>query len=125
MTTQDSSPAVITDCTFYASKPIHSGSRMAGTGGIKTCSGGPVASTSEVDLELYNEFSNRWMTIGTARQPQCAPPLRSSTAAQDCVHHPGDPTAACRITTYGTMVSKGGSHGSGMANSPVLYVSCV
>ncbi|WBO69730.1 hypothetical protein [Streptomyces camelliae] len=98
---------------------------MTGTGGIKTCSGGPVACTSEVDLELYNDFSNQWMTIGTARQSKCAPPLRSSTAAATCEHHSGDPTHAFRTTTYGTLVSSGGSAGGGTANSPVLYLACV
>uniref|UniRef100_UPI003F494C28 hypothetical protein n=1 Tax=Streptomyces achromogenes TaxID=67255 RepID=UPI003F494C28 len=98
---------------------------MTGTGGIKTCSGGPVACTSEADLEVYNDFSNMWMTTGTSRQSQCAPPLRSSTAAATCVHHSGDPTHAFRTTTVGTLVSAGGSHGSGTANSPVLYVACV
>ncbi|MCX5096300.1 hypothetical protein OOK36_47610 [Streptomyces sp. NBC_00365] len=28
-------------------------------------------------------------------------------------------------TTYGTLVSSGGSAGSGTANSPVLYLACV
>lgn len=109
---------------FYASKPNHSGSRMTGTGGISTCSGGPVACTSEVDLEYYNDFSNMWYTTGTARQTKCAPPLRSSTAAATCVNHPGDPRRAFRTTTYGTLVSSGGSTGSGTAHSDILYVRC-
>jgi hypothetical protein len=121
---QDASPEAVTECDFYASKPNHSGSRMTGTGGIKTCSGGPVACTSEVDLEFYNAFSSRWMTAGTARQTKCAPPLRSSTAAATCVNHPDDPKVAWRTTTIGTLVSSGGSAGSGVANSPVLYVPC-
>ncbi|MFD9285174.1 hypothetical protein ACFWD7_49620 [Streptomyces mirabilis] len=125
VTTQDASPQATTSCDFYASKPIHSGSRMTGTGGIKTCSGGPVACTSEVDLELYNDFSNQWMTTGTAHQSKCAPPLRSSTAAATCEHHSGDPTHAFRTTAYGTLVSSGSSAGSGTANSPVLYLACV
>lgn len=77
VTVQDASPEAVTECNFYASKPNHSGSRMTGTGGIKTCSGGPVACTSEVDLEFYNDFSNMWYTAGTAHQSKCAPPLRS------------------------------------------------
>jgi len=124
VTAHDSSPEAVTECDFYASKPNHSGSKMTGTGGIKTCSGGPVACTSEVDLEYYNDFSNMWYTAGTRRQTQCAPPLRSSTAPADCVNHPGDPNVAWRTSTYGTMVSSGGSAGSGTANSPVLYVPC-
>jgi hypothetical protein len=97
---------------------------MTGTGGIKTCSGGPVACTSEVDLEFYNDFSNLWMTAGTARQSKCAPPLRSSTAAATCVNRPGDPKVAWRTSAVGTLVSSGGSHGSGTAHSDVLYVPC-
>ncbi|MET8138282.1 hypothetical protein ABZV24_41460 [Streptomyces sp. NPDC005251] len=120
----DGAPAAVTECDFYASKPNHSGSRMTGTGGIKTCSGGPVACTSEVDLEFYNDFSSRWMTAGTARQSKCAPPLRSSTTATTCVNRPGDPNVAWRTSTVGTLVSAGGSHGTGTANSPVLYVPC-
>jgi hypothetical protein len=124
VTTQDAFPADA-DCYFYAFKPNHSGSRMTGTGGIKSCDGGPVACTSEVDLEYYDNFSSMWYTAGTARQSLCAPPLRSSTAAATCVSHPGDPNVAWRSTTYGTLVSSGGSAGSGTANSPGLYVPCV
>ncbi len=109
---------------FYASKPNHSGSRMTGTGGIKTCSGGPVACTSEADLEYYNEFSSMWYTAGTSRQTKCAPPLWSSTAASTCENRPGDPNVAWRTTTVGTLVSSGGSAGSGTVHSPVLYVPC-
>nr|ANO42848.1 hypothetical protein A8713_037030 [Streptomyces sp. SAT1] len=98
---------------------------MTGTGGIKTCSGGPVACASQVDLEYYNEFSSRWMTTGTKSQAQCAPPLRSSTAAANCIHHSDDDTLPYRTTTYGTFVSAGGGHASGVANSPVLYLACV
>ncbi len=57
MTAQDTSGAAAT-CLAYASKPNHSGSRMTGTGGLSSCSGGPVACTSEADLEYYNNFSN-------------------------------------------------------------------
>ncbi|GGM06406.1 hypothetical protein GCM10010129_57780 [Streptomyces fumigatiscleroticus] len=125
VTVPGESPEAVTSCDFYASKPNHSGSRMTGTGGIKTCSGGPVACTSEVDLEFYNEYSRMWMTAGTARQSLCAPPLRSSTAAATCVNHPGDPNVAWRTTTVGTLVSKGGSVGGATPISPVLYVPCV
>ncbi|MEV7713138.1 hypothetical protein [Streptomyces sp. NPDC088270] len=123
--TEDASPDATTSCDFYASKPIHSANRMTGTGGISTCSGGPVACTSEVDLELYNNFSNQWMTTGTAHQSKCAPPLRSSTAAANCVHHADDPNYAFRTSTLGTLVSSSGQAGSGTAYSPVLYVPCV
>ncbi|MFK0261419.1 hypothetical protein ACIQU1_08820 [Streptomyces angustmyceticus] len=123
MTTQDSD-AHITTCDFYGSKPNHSGTRMTGTGGISTCTGGPVACTSEVDLQFYNNFSHQWMTAGTKRQSKCAPPLRSSTAAATCVNHPGDPKVAWRTSTVGTLVSSRGTHGSGTANGPVLYVPC-
>lgn len=58
MTAQDTSPEAVSECDFCASKPNHSGSRMTGTGGIRTCSGGPVACTSEVDLGCYDDFSN-------------------------------------------------------------------
>ncbi|WP_405467598.1 hypothetical protein [Streptomyces canus] len=125
VTTQKPGSEADTECTFYASKPNHSGSRMTGTGGIKTCSGGPVACTSEADFEVYNDFSRMWMTIGTSRQTKCAPPLRSSTAAATCVNHPGDPNRAFRTTTVGTLVSAGGSAGSGTAHSNVLCVPCV
>lgn len=123
VTTQDASPAD-TDCYFYAWKPSHSSSRMTGTGGIESCSGGPVACTSEVDLEYYDDFSSMWLTAGTARQSLCAPPLRSSTASASCVNRPGDPNRARRTTTYGTLVSSGGSAGGGTVNSLVLYVPC-
>ncbi|MFJ2847731.1 hypothetical protein ACIPD2_39900 [Streptomyces griseofuscus] len=43
-------------CTFNALRPNHSGSRMTGTGGIKTCVGAPAACNSESDLEFYNNF---------------------------------------------------------------------
>ncbi|WP_189957567.1 hypothetical protein [Streptomyces alanosinicus] len=119
------SPEATVSCDFYASKPNHSGSRMTGTGGIRTCSGGPVACTSEVDLEFYNNFSSMWMTAGTARQSKCAPPLRSSTAGSNCVHHPGDPNVAWRTTTIGTFVAPNGASAGGTGNSPVLYVPCV
>lgn len=124
VTTLDASPAVDTSCTFNALKPNHSGSKMTGTGGIKTCSGGPVACTSESDLEFYNDFSNMWLTAATSRQTKCAPPLRSSTASATCVNHPGDPNVAWRTTTVGTLVSSSGAAGGGTANSPVLYVPC-
>lgn len=123
VTTPDSTTTAITECDFYASKPNHSGSRMTGTGGIKTCSGGPVACTSEADLEFCNDFSDLWMTAGTSRQTKCAPQLRSSTAAAT-ENRPGDPNVAWRTTTVGTLVSSGGSHGSGTVHSPVLYVPC-
>ncbi|MFE8946901.1 hypothetical protein [Streptomyces sp. NPDC007856] len=84
-----------------------------------------MACTSEVDLQLFNDCSNQWTTIGTARQSKCAPPLRSSTAGASCEHHSGDPTHAFRTTTYGTLVGSGGSASSGSAHSPVLYLACV
>ncbi|MFF5435424.1 hypothetical protein ACFY5K_36200 [Streptomyces griseofuscus] len=111
-------------CTFNALRPNHSGSRMTGTGGIKTCVGAPAACNSESDLEFYNDFSRMWMTAATSRQSQCAPPLRSSTAAATCVNHPGDPSVGWRTMTIGTLVSSGGQVGSGDAESPVLFVSC-
>lgn len=84
-----------------------------------------MACTSEVDLQLDNDCSNHWTTMGTARQSKCAPPLRSSTAAATGEHHCGDPTHAFRTTTYGTLVGSGGSAGSGSAQGPVLYLACV
>ncbi|MEU6387583.1 hypothetical protein ABZ847_28950 [Streptomyces bauhiniae] len=111
-------------CTFNALKPSHSGSRMTGTGGIKTCSGGPVACTSETDLEFYNDFSRMWMTAATSRQSRCAPPLRSTTAAATCVNHPGDPNLGWRTVTIGTLVKSDGQVGHGKADGTVLYVPC-
>ncbi|GAA3774573.1 hypothetical protein GCM10022403_006840 [Streptomyces coacervatus] len=124
VTAQDVSPETVVECDFYASKPIHSGDRMTGTGGIATCSGGPAACTSEVDLEVYNDFSNRWMTTATKSQHKCAPPLRSATAAADCIHHSGDATHALRTSTLGTVVSSSGHTASGTAYSDVLYLAC-
>lgn len=125
VTIQDTESEAAATCIFYASKPNHSGSRMTGTGGIETCSGGPAACTSEADLEAYNDFSRMWMTIGTSRQTKCAPPLRSSTAAATCVNHSGDPRRAFRTTTVGTVVSTSGGTAHGTAYSDVLYVPCV
>ncbi|RRQ72647.1 hypothetical protein CQW39_31510 [Streptomyces griseofuscus] len=110
--------------TFNALKPNHSGSRMTGTGGIKTCVGAPAACHSESDLEFYNNFSRMWMTAATSRQAQCAPPLRSSTAAATRVNHPGDLGVGWRTMTIGTPVSSGGQVGGGDAESLVLFVSC-
>lgn len=124
VTLQGSDSTLDTSCTFNAIKPNHSGSRMTGTGGIKTCSGGPVACTSEVDLEFYNDFSDLWMTAATSRQYLCAPPLRSSTSAATCVNHPGDPKVGWRTTTVGTFVNTSGSVGGASPESPVLWVPC-
>ncbi|MFB7936951.1 hypothetical protein [Streptomyces sp. NPDC056049] len=117
--------ATNTICYFNALKPNHSGSRMTGTGGIKSCTGGPVACSSEVDLEFYNNFSRMWMTAGTSsRQFLCAPPLRSTTAAATCIYQPGDPTVAWRTSTLGSMVNASGASTTATAYSPILYIAC-
>ncbi|MFD9794200.1 hypothetical protein ACFWXK_24990 [Streptomyces sp. NPDC059070] len=118
------SSAQDTSCTFNAIKPNYSGSKMTGVGGIKMCSGGPVACTSEVDLEFYNEFSRMWMTSGTSRQHMCAPPARTSTSTGTCVSHPNDPKVGWRTSTAGSFVNKDGQVGTGSTNSPVLYIPC-
>ncbi len=126
VTVPDAGPAGATaSCVVYASKPNHSGSSMTGTGGFESCSGGPAACNSEVDLEFYNNFSGMWMTAATsARQYKCAPPLRSTTAKGTCTNHPGDPNVGWRTATLGTIVSTNGSSDSRTAYSPVLYVPC-
>ncbi|MFJ4715154.1 hypothetical protein [Streptomyces sp. NPDC088785] len=111
-------------CTFNAIKPNHSGSKMTGVGGIKTCSGGPVACSSEADLEFYNNFSNMWMTAATSRQHNCAPPARTSTSTATCVSHSGDPKVSWRTSTVGSFVASDGRVGTGAVNSSLLSIGC-
>ncbi|MEU9859101.1 hypothetical protein [Streptomyces sp. NPDC047974] len=119
------SPEAVTACYFNALKPNHSGTRMTGTGGIKSCEGAPAACSSEVDLEFYNNFSRMWMTAASsARQFMCAPPLRTTSASATCTNHPGDPTVAWRTTTLGSVVSAQGQAGTATAYSPILYIAC-
>ncbi|MDX3587643.1 hypothetical protein [Streptomyces europaeiscabiei] len=122
-----SSPEAVIVCDLYASKPNHSGSRITGVGGIRSCAGGtPASCNSEPSVEFYNDFSNRWMEGGPGRrQHLCPPPLRSTTAAATCTNHPGDRNTAWRTVTIGTIVSPNGDRDSGTAYSSVLYVPCV
>lgn len=122
-----SSPEAVIVCELHASKPNHSGSRITGVGGIRSCAGGtPASCNSEPSVEFSNNFSNQWMAGGPGeRQTRCPPPLRSTTAAATCTNHPGDPNVAWRTVTIGTIVSPNGSHDSGTSYSSVLSVPCV
>lgn len=84
--TVQTQPDATTTCTFYASKPNHSASKITGTGGIKTCSGAPAACTSETDVEFYNEFARTWMTAGANARRRCVlRPRRRSARARPVI----------------------------------------
>jgi hypothetical protein len=126
VTVDDPSLAAAVTCEVFANKPNLSGTRITGTGGISSCTGGsPASCNSEVDVEFYNNYSGTWMTGGSGpRQYSCPPPLRSSSASATCESHPGDPNTAWRSFTLGTIVAYGGGTSTGRAYSSVLYVPC-
>ncbi|MCS0639784.1 hypothetical protein NX801_29935 [Streptomyces sp. LP05-1] len=121
----EGAPAGVVTREPYASKPLHSGSRITGAGGIRSCSSTPAACNSEVGVEFCNNLSRMWMTGGASpRRYRCPPPLRSATASTTRQGHAGDPDTAWRTVTVGSITSTSCDTASGTAYSPVLSKPC-
>jgi hypothetical protein len=111
-------------CELYATKPNYSGGVITGTGGFKSCSVPPVACAFDVTLQLYLPGPGTWADAAeSGRKYLCPPPLRSASASvRDCEIQPVQ--YAYRTQTTGSISDEDG-HASGVAYSPILYLSCL